>query len=185
MGLDMNLYRKSYVKNWEHEPKSEQSEVIVKKGGVVRSDIKSERVAYVIEDVAYWRKANAIHNWIVKNCAGGVDKCQQISMSDTDLKNLLNAVNTVLASSKLVEGTITNGQRYENGKWVNIEEKGKTVESPVVADLFLPTASGFFFGGTDYDEYYIKDLEYTKSVLEPIVAGLATDGGRYYYQASW
>ena len=30
----------------------------------------------------------------------------------------------------------------------------------------LPTMSGFFFGGTDYDEYYFDDLKHTRNVIE-------------------
>ena len=28
------------------------------------------------EEVAYWRKFNALHNWFVQNCQDGVDECQ-------------------------------------------------------------------------------------------------------------
>ena len=34
------------------------------------------------------------------------------------------------------------------------------------AHKLLPCASGFFFGNTNYDEFYFEDLEYTKGVLE-------------------
>ena len=29
-------------------------------------------------NIAYWRKANAIHGWFVAECADGVDESQQI-----------------------------------------------------------------------------------------------------------
>ena len=38
------------------------------------------------------------------------------------------------------------------------------------AKELLPTTSGFFFGSTEYDEYYFEDIEYTIKLLEPIVA---------------
>lgn len=34
-----------------------------------------------------------------------------------------------------------------------------------LAEELLPTIDGFFFGPTDYDEYYFKDLEDTVEVL--------------------
>lgn len=34
------------------------------------------------------------------------------------------------------------------------------------ADELLPTQSGFFFGSTEYDEYYFGDLELTKKILK-------------------
>lgn len=185
MGLDMNLYRKSYVKNWEHQPKEVLHEITVKQGGVDRPDIKPERIAYVVEDIAYWRKANAIHNWIIKNCANGDENASEVDMDIKDFKKLLLVVNTVLANSKQVEGKIGNGQTLKNGKWEKVLVDGKKVEDSGTAEMLLPTANGFFFGSTDYDEYYIKDLEYTKSVLEPIVANEANDKAYYFYQASW
>lgn len=35
----------------------------------------------IAEDVGYWRKANAIHAWFVKNVQGGVDNCQSHEVS--------------------------------------------------------------------------------------------------------
>lgn len=46
----------------------------------------------------------------------------------------------------------------------------------------LPTRSGFFFGGTEYDEYYKADLEHT---IEVIDKALALEGVDFYYQSSW
>jgi hypothetical protein len=51
-----------------------------------------------------------------------------------------------------------------------------------LAEELLPTASGFFFGNTDYDEYYFKSLEYTKDILEK---ALACEDSDFYYHSSW
>ena len=48
----------------------------------------------------------------------------------------------------------------------------------------LPTASGFFFGSTEYDEYYTHDLKRTKAILEKALS-LDEDSVSFYYQASW
>ena len=48
----------------------------------------------------------------------------------------------------------------------------------------LPTASGFFFGSTEYDEYYRHDLERTKLILEKALS-LDENEVSFYYQASW
>ena len=37
------------------------------------------------------------------------------------------------------------------------------------AHILLPTSSGFFFGGTDYGEWYFSDLEKTVTELEEII----------------
>lgn len=47
----------------------------------------------------------------------------------------------------------------------------------------LPTASGFFFGSTDYDEYYFMDIEDTVKQLETVLQ--LDDEWEFYYQSSW
>jgi hypothetical protein len=51
------------------------------------------------------------------------------------------------------------------------------------ASDLLPTQSGFFFGDTNYDEYYFKDLENTKNELTKLLA--IDDGGEFEYHSSW
>ena len=53
------------------------------------------------------------------------------------------------------------------------------------ADQLLPTAQGFFFGGTTYDEWYERDLEYTVERFEKILADPAFAKSDFYYQSSW
>jgi hypothetical protein len=65
MGLDMYLSKKTYVKNWDYNETNPKHFVSVKKDGVLRTDIKPERISHVVEEVAYWRKFNALHNYIV------------------------------------------------------------------------------------------------------------------------
>ena len=92
MGLDMYMYRRSYVQNWEHQTPEQRHTISVKLGDNVREDIKPDRIAYITEQVAYWRKFNALHNWIVDNCAEGIDECQEICISQNDMENLLNTL---------------------------------------------------------------------------------------------
>lgn len=47
----------------------------------------------------------------------------------------------------------------------------------------LPTKGGFFFGSTEYDEYYYQELEETIKGLEKVLR-LNTDWD-FYYRASW
>ena len=53
---------------------------------------------------------------------------------------------------------------------------------PAVAEAVLPTASGFFFGGTEYDEWYMQGIDYTIQILNE---ALADENGEYYYSSSW
>jgi hypothetical protein len=47
----------------------------------------------------------------------------------------------------------------------------------------VPTQRGFFFGSTDYDQYYLEDIKYTKDVLEGLLA--EEPMGTYHYSSSW
>src|SRR6187549_2040929 len=76
MGLDMYLNKKTYVKNWSHMAEKERHKITVRKGGRIRKDIKPERISEITEQVAYWRKANAIHRWFVEKVQGGKDDCE-------------------------------------------------------------------------------------------------------------
>lgn len=51
-----------------------------------------------------------------------------------------------------------------------------------LAEALLPSASGFFFGSTEYDEWYFKDIEATIQILEE---ALENSNGAYYYTSSW
>jgi hypothetical protein len=52
------------------------------------------------------------------------------------------------------------------------------------AEVLLETAPGFFFGGTEYDEYYFEEINRTIEELEAEMIG-GEFKGDYYYQSSW
>ena len=49
----------------------------------------------------------------------------------------------------------------------------------------LPPKDGFFFGGTDIDEWYWQDLKNTKAQLERIFALPQLSDLSFYYSSSW
>ncbi len=54
------------------------------------------------------------------------------------------------------------------------------------AEEKLPTQSGFFFGGTAYDEWYTGDLEHTAKSLTKLLEKVPEDSRvQFYYQSSW
>ena len=181
MGLDMYLYKKMYVGNTWKEPK-EQLKVKIE-------GVNQARVSTISELVGQWRKANMIHQWFVDNIQEGDDDCKEYDVDVEDLKKLLKVVNEVLENSELIDGEIVNGYTFENGVKKPMLEKGKIVKNPEIADKLLPTASGCFFGGTDYDQYYIYDLEYTKDLIEKLLIEVEKDTtgifSHFTYQSSW
>ena len=50
------------------------------------------------------------------------------------------------------------------------------------AEELLPASSGFFFGSTEYDEWYFNDIATTIRILEE---ALEDERGEYYYSSSW
>jgi hypothetical protein len=52
------------------------------------------------------------------------------------------------------------------------------------AEELLPSAAGFFFGNTDYDEWYYNDVEHTIEIIDKIFS--ESDGNQdIYYSSSW
>lgn len=67
-----------------------------------------------------------------------------------------------------------------------LEDCKKVKENQSVAAEVLPTKAGFFFGGTDYDEYYMDDIDTTIEIIEAILAEDNTDYDiSFYYSSSW
>ena len=104
-------------------------------------------------EVAYWRKANQIHQWFVKECQDGVDECQETEVSAEKIKVLYD-----LCRQALVD------------------------RNPGL----LPPTQGFFFGGTEVDEWYWHNVLDTCIYLAPHVWEASKGGGsRFTYQSSW
>ena len=51
------------------------------------------------------------------------------------------------------------------------------------AEQLLPTASGFFFGGTGYDEWYYEQINETIEILEEALSDEEAD--HFEYHSSW
>jgi hypothetical protein len=181
MGLDMYMSKKTYVKQWSHNKPEEQFNVEVKKGGEPFNKIKTDRVSYVVEEVSYWRKFNALHNWFVNECGDGEDNCQEIYIGEK-LPELLETLHKV---KEVYENSPKKKVQVESG-WSNGEKSFVEVEVPEDTDTLdelFPTSSGFFFGGTEYDEYYIEQVNETIELIEGLLK--EDENGDYYYQASW
>lgn len=52
-------------------------------------------------EVGYWRKANAIHDWFVRNVQGGVDECDPFDVTREHLAKLLDDCKRVQADHRL------------------------------------------------------------------------------------
>jgi hypothetical protein len=156
----MYLSRKTYVKNWAHQPRESHHTITIT--GPYAETIRPERISYIEEEVAYWRKANAIHAWFVRNVQEGKDDCETYYVSRDQLEVLLDTVNAVLESLRVITGNSADAD---------------------VAEQLLPTQPGFFFGDIGYDGWYVRQLEYTSEVLTRLLA--EEEIGEFEYQSSW
>jgi len=55
------------------------------------------------------------------------------------------------------------------------------------ADKLLPTQPGFFFGETEYGEWYFDQLEETVEIIDGILTEMKENEAHYefYYESSW
>jgi hypothetical protein len=162
MGLDMYLYRETYI-GAEYEHRKVEGNINITTGGKPIK-INFNKVSSIKENVGYWRKANQIHHWFVQNVQEGEDNCAYYYVGKHKLEELLADVSKVL------------------------ENKGTPQEEYVVNE-FLPSTDGFFFG-PDYKadpDWYWMQMENTKEILTEVL-GEQYDENQYldyYYQSSW
>lgn len=139
----------------------------------------------LFEEVGYWRKANAIHRWFVLNVQNGEDDCDRYEVSKDKLEELLSICEQVVSNAIMVEGKIVNGQTLKDGKWEDILEDGMFIINKEVCEELLPTVDGFFFGSTNYDQWYLDDVKDTIVILRKVLAETDFDDYKIYYCSSW
>lgn len=156
MGLDMYLTGKRYISKHFNEGDTERAEAIQKLfpelSGKAGRWGDASPVKEVQIEAGYWRKANAIHDWFVKNVQEGIDECDPHYVSRQALAELKAVCEQV-------------------------------IENPKLGPSLLPTANGFFFGSTDYGEYYIDDLKQTVQIINDALD--LPDSWEFEYRSSW
>ena len=88
---------------------------------------------------------------------------------------------------------VTNIQKGEDNCGEYYVPQDKLTELMVICEhaleskdpTLLPPQAGFFFGGTDIDEWYWRDLESTVTQLKRIFALPEVDNLSFYYSSSW
>ncbi len=158
MGLDMYLTAERYLWSINDEDQAKADAIVKLFPELELDDTMDQRVKTVDVQIGYWRKANQIHSWFVRNIQDGKDDCERYYVSPEKLQELLETVNTILDSK-------------------DRENTAKELLEPV---------GGFFFGSLDIDEYYFQDLQHTKKMLEKILSNaVMLKEWDFYYQSSW
>ena len=107
--------------------------------------------------VAYWRKVNSVHQWFVDNVQKGNDDCGEYYVSRDQLMQLKTICNSIYKEKNLSQAVAT-----------------------------LPTRDGFFFGNTEYNEYYFSDLEDTVKQIDFVLENYPDkEGWSFIYHSSW
>lgn len=84
-----------------------------------------------------------------------------------------------------IQGGVDNCAIYPVSKEQLEELKSlceEVINKPEIADEKLPTQSGFFFGSTEYDEFYFNDLQDTIEIIDKC---LALNYDYFEYCSSW
>jgi hypothetical protein len=187
MGLDMYLTKKIYLPFDKEERKK------VKISGI--SGIEKNNVKSIVEEVGYWRKANAIHNWFVEHVQGANDDCNEHYVCKEQLLELKETCEKVLESLKKSPQT-TKTIKVGWGPEGDITKEIKIYTDTELAQELLPTKTGFFFGSKNYDEWYhdewydewyIEELKETIKIINKIIKKDAKENTccDFYYQSSW
>lgn len=163
MGLDMYFYaRKTTYKSfskWDEPDSADETNYPedLKVFSDYIYDINFRSVLTKIRyQIGYFRKFNALHSYIVKTFADGIDECQDIILYKEDVEKIKKVLDDVLKANTV----------------------GKAKE-------LLPVQSGFFFGGTDYDEFYFDDVKVAADLMQRLLDNFDFENYQLVYQASW
>lgn len=132
MGLDMYLYKKHYVKNWDYMSDNEKHTISIKKGKKKLDHIKPDRICYVMEQVMEWRKFNALHKWFVDNVQEGIDDCKECFVDESDLKMLLETLTYVYENKDSAETILPTAQGFFFGSDEIDEYYWEEVKSTII-----------------------------------------------------
>lgn len=194
MGLDMFLWKmkkqkgKTFDEVMEIKRKLDNGEI----KGVEKENLKMymfhtklENINYeydsLFKEVYYWRKANAIHQWFVDNIQNGNDDCEDYRVTQKDLQILIDTLKEVynsLCNKEMITKKVQDGS-------IEYEIKVFKEEDLEIAKQLLPTQEGFFFGGTEYDEYYFEQIKDTLNDLQIINECFDFENNYLIYGSSW
>lgn len=179
MGLDMYIFRVWQVNAQYRTEVDKVTGSIDISVGDKKLPVDFSRLDEITEEVAYWRKANHIHQWFVENVQDGKDDCNQYEVEVEQLQQLRD-----LCAQVLDKAVIVNNEDPTLGKVIqNVEE---------IKEL-LPTSPRFFFGSMEYGQWYIWETERTIEKLNNILEedqkiraqGIGPSTCTYEYMASW
>jgi hypothetical protein len=160
MGLDQYLTKRNYVKNWGFTPEEQTYRITVQRG----------------------------------------DGGDETTIKPTRIRYILEEIGYWRKANHIHKWFVDNVQDGNDncGEYFISDDQleelltlcKRVVEDPTLGEELLPTRNGFFFGGTEYDEYYLQTIQQTIDIIEPLLdeLKLASEMEEYpevYYSSSW
>ncbi len=87
-----------------------------------------------------------------------------------------------------VQEGVDNCDKYyvEQSVLLDLRDRCKLIlKDNSVAKNILPTCEGFFFGNTEYDDFYFYNIEETKKMLDELIKESWFEDSEFYYCSSW
>jgi len=136
MGLDMYLYAEKHISGYgfrEENEREQYKSVVNAVEATAISDLNSPSADITVTSM-YWRKANAIHDWFVKNVQGGNDNCERYWVSRDKLRELRDLCVKVVQNRDLAhkllptsEGFFFGGTEYDSYYFDSLKETASRI----------------------------------------------------------
>ena len=152
MGLDIFFHKRTYNQHNPNEP--------------ISIDEDGEKHYEEMPEIAYFRKVNFLMSFFdyYEKCEdeGNMEgDCCYVPISEDEISALIDACSETIKRRKEIEKAVKEG--------IDID------------DLPLQPESGFFFGSTDYDEWFFEDVKEVKKKFKAILSDLKDDEEVFMY----
>jgi len=168
----MALYMQA-VRVIEINPDSGEFAVRVTKGGEPIQGVTASRISKIEERVMTWLGgAPQIHLWIQRNLLTEEASAGSVGLTQSNLQQLLERCETVLARSVLAEFNESDDDDEDDDR---PEDGTLIIQDTAAALAYLPLPAPGQYGETRryYDKDYLRQLEETRDFLERITSDLA------------
>lgn len=133
-------------------------------------------------EIAYWRKAHAIHGWFVRNVQNGNDDCESYEVKKEKIEELLEICIQVAREAVLTTRVEMIYELMDGTNAINFMNT-LIVENPGACQTVLPIDENDFSNTKLYNENYMKVNIY--DTIAQLEGALEDDYILYMYTSSW
>ena len=176
MGLDMFLYKFKRPSATDGEPT------------MTHERFNNLYRCNEVEEVGYWRKANAIHRFFVEAVQDDEDDCYfHHEVTPAVLVDLRERCKRIIESTAVVNDNLVKGMHFDfsSESWQELTEESEMIADEAVCSRELPVQGGFFFGGLGYDDWYLNHIAYTYELCDTLLKETDFESEVLFYCSSW